>query len=147
MPVNSVHPSYREYSGDWANCRDAYDGQKAIKAKGTVYLPALGGMTTTEYNAYKERALFYSITAKTVGAMVGMALSRAPVLKYPEEMEKYFKDVEGIQFIEAYNAVLRELLLIGRIGVLIDRPVSGGDILLSYYKTEHIINWRLNKFS
>ena len=96
----SVHPQYKEFSGDWSQCRDAYKGQRAIKGGGTKYLPRLGGQTDEEYKAYKERALFYSITAKTVGAMVGMAMSRNPILKYPEDVAQYFEDTGGIQFTE-----------------------------------------------
>ena len=140
----SVHPQYDEYKGDWQQCRDAYKGQKAIKARGAKYLPKLGGMTESEYLAYKERALFYSITAKTVTAMVGMAMSRQPVLKYPDEMKPYFEDAGGIQMTELYQKTLVETILMGRVGVLVDRPVTGGDILLATYITEAITNWFLD---
>lgn len=144
MPVNSVHPIYYSFQGDWVQCRDAYAGQKAIKAAGQKYLPKLGGQTESEYLAYKDRALFYSITAKTVGALVGMALSRAPVTKYPEGMTKYFNESTGTQFMEHYQKTLTEVTLMGRYGILVDRPVDGGDVMLTPYLTENIINWKLN---
>ena len=34
MPVNSQHPEYKARAEDWIKCRDAFEGQSAIKAAG-----------------------------------------------------------------------------------------------------------------
>ena len=70
MPVNSQHPEYKARAEDWIKCRDAFEGQSAIKAAGVKYLPKLSEQTIDDYNAYKTRALFYSITSKTISALV-----------------------------------------------------------------------------
>lgn len=141
MPITDVHPYYKKYHESWIDCRDAFEGQRAVKEKGTRYLPSLTGQTQSEYDAYKERALFYSITSKTLQALTGMALDQEPDLQYPDRMESYFKEGDGIKFWELFTRTAQELLLTGRFGVLIDRPATGGKPYLVLYTTENIMNW------
>jgi len=141
MPIDTKHPNYIARSEDWLDCRNSHDGQRAIKAAGERYLPRLKGQTDAEYNAYKGRALFYSITAKTVSALQGMSLSKAPELKYPEKMKSFFEDKSGTQFYELLSSAVVEVLLTGRYGALIDRPADGGQPYVTVYPTENIINW------
>ena len=142
MPISTVHPYFRQYVEQWTDCRDAFEGQSAVKAAGIRYLPALTGQSLLEYEAYKKRALFYSITSKTLSALVGMVLDQAPELTYPDKMAPYFEDHAGVQFYETFTVAIQELLLMGRFGVLVDRPLNGGLPYLTLYTTENIINWR-----
>jgi len=146
MPVNSTHPQYDAHIALWKKCRDVMDGSETIKLRGTDYLPILSGMTTDEYNAYKNRALFYGMTAKTVSALVGMSTAREPLLKYPEDMSQYFKDANGLQFLELLGTTLSDLLLIGRIGHLVDAPTDGGDLYVTTYRAENILNWDIDEY-
>ncbi len=145
MPIDSTHPRYDYYREDWRNARDAVAGQRAIKAAGQRYLPSLSGQNDAEYKAYKERALFYSITSKTLSALVGMITEKPPVTEYPPQMESYFSDDYGPQFMELVSLAASELMLVGRFGILIDRPSNGGKPYLTTYTTENIINWRTNE--
>lgn len=145
MPVNSEHPAYKKRATDWKTCRDAFEGQAAIKNAGIAYLPRLTEQLDQEYAAYKTRALFYSITNKTVSALVGMATTKPPTLVHPTEMDFYFKDDSGVQFYEILSRALSENLLLGRYGVLVDRPVNGGRPIISGYEAESIINWRTDE--
>lgn len=145
MPVNSQHPEYKARAEDWIKCRDAFEGQSAIKAAGVKYLPKLSEQTTDDYNAYKTRALFYSITSKTISALVGMASSKRPIVTHPTELDKFFLDDSGVQFYEMLSQSLSENLLMGRFGILVDRPESGGLPELVGYTAESIINWRTDE--
>lgn len=144
MPIDSKHPHYNLYIEQWTDCRHAFEGQKAVKDAGERYLPALTGQTVTEYEAYKKRALFYSITSKTLSALVGMVLDQLPEMKYPDKLKHYFEDHAGVQFYEVFTMSVQELLLMGRFGILVDRPLNGGDPYMVMYTTESIINWRQN---
>jgi Domain of unknown function (DUF4055) len=144
MPITSQHPTYVEFIKQWTRCRDAFDGQDAVKSKGAAYLPYLTKQSDSDYRAYKDRALFFSITAKTVSALVGMAMVRTPVIAMPVAMKRYFEDDQGIQFYEILSQTLSENLLMGRVGVLADRPAAGGDPYACVYTTESIINWDLD---
>lgn len=141
MPIETRHPVYKNLELEWVRCRDAYNGQSAVKDKGSDYLPVLKGQTQAEYDAYKMRALFYSITSKSVGALVGMALSKPPEIKAPDKLKSYFEDHSGTEFFEIFSSAVAETLLMGRFGVLIDRPISGGRPFLRVYATENITNW------
>lgn len=145
MPVNSQHPEYKARAEDWIKCRDAFEGQSAIKAAGVKYLPKLSEQTTDDYNAYRTRALFYSITSKTISALVGMVSSKRPIVTHPSELDKFFLDDSGVQFYEMLSQSLSENLLMGRFGILVDRPVSGGPPELVGYTAESIINWRTDE--
>lgn len=144
MPVDSKHPSYTARIADWNKCRVAFEGQSAIKAAGVTYLPRLTEQSDEEYQAYKTRALFYSITSKTIQALVGMATSKPPVVKSPEELGSYFLDDCGVQFQEMVMGALAETLLVARFGALIDRPETGGKPIISAYNAESILNWRVD---
>lgn len=145
MPVDSKHPEYLARVEDWEKCRDAYNGQSAIKAAGQKYLPALSEQSPEDYGSYKSRALFYSITNKTVSALVGMASSKSPRLSYPEELDPLFKSDSGVIFYDLLSKALTETLLLGKFGVLIDRPETGGFPGLVKYNAESIINWRVDE--
>lgn len=141
MPIDSKHPTYLIYEDDWTDCRQCFEGQRAVKAAGVRHLPKLKGQNDEEYSAYKKRALFYSITSKTISALIGMAMDKPPELKFPEKMKSYFEDRSGTQFFELFANSLTEIILTGRIGVLIDRPAGGGKPFVSLYNTEAIYNW------
>jgi hypothetical protein len=145
VPINSKHPAYLQREEDWMDCRAAFEGQRAVKAAGVRFLPKLSGQSTSDYDAYKARALFYSITSKTVSALVGMALDKAPELKYPDTMKGYFEDHNGVQFHESLSSVVQELILVGRFGCLLDRPVGGGQAYPAFYATEDILNWHYSE--
>ena len=44
MAINSVHPQYAANKPDWIQLRDAAKGERAVKAKGQLYLPPTSGM-------------------------------------------------------------------------------------------------------
>lgn len=142
MPVNTPHPDHEHWHEDWRTCRDAFKGQRAVKRASQRYLKRLTGQTNSEYEAYKHRALFYSITSKSVSGLVGMATARPAVRRYPEAMAPYFDDNSGTQFYEAFSSIVGELLLMGRYGLLVDRSVTDGLPSLHGYKTEDILNWQ-----
>lgn len=141
MSISTQHPRYQKYVRRWQSARDCFDGEEAIKEAGEIYLPKLKGQSNEEYEAYKGRAVFYSITAKTMSALTGMALDETPEVTYPPQMAEYFQDKSGRQFMEILFEAVTELLLMSRFGVLIDRPVSGGKPYITTYRTEDIINW------
>lgn len=142
---NQNHPLYNYWISSWQDCRNAYDGQRAIKAAGIRYLPKLSGQTDEDYRAYKERALFFSITSKTVSALVGMALQRPPILVAPEEMNSYGVDRNGAQLTELVSSAVSEVLLVSRYGLFMDMPTDGGKPYLARYTSENIIDWMVDR--
>lgn len=144
MPIDTRHPEYLHREPDWISCRDAMDGQRAIKAAGTRYLPMLTGQSSADYASYRERALYYSITDKTVSALSGMALGKPPEVELPDKMKKAMDDNQGIEFMELLHEAISEDLLMGRYGVLVDRGLANGNLRNSVFLAEDILNWQYN---
>jgi hypothetical protein len=138
-----AHPEYLDIQEEYVTIRDCYNGSKAIKSAGERYLPRLGSQDSKDYENYKRRALFFPITSKTVATLVGYATVKDPETEYDPELEPYFSDgIGSFQFTEFYIKLITEVTLMGRIGVLIDAPVTGSRLPnLLTYAAEHIINW------
>lgn len=67
MPINTQHPSYAAQIDKWTRCRDAYNGDDAIKSKGEQYLPKIdANQTGNEYANFSRRATFFEAVGKTV---------------------------------------------------------------------------------
>lgn len=140
-----AHPDYVKMLPTWRKIRDCYDGEAAIKAATVAYLPRLTAQSDTDYANYLGRALFFPITGKTASSMVGLATSKPPHMEYPDIMSGYFSDTESpqYQFTEFYLRTYLELILQGRIGILIDAPLDApADPKPVNYLAENIVNWR-----
>lgn len=150
MPVDSRHPDYTQDRADeWALCRDAYDGESAIKARGIIHLPKPSGFTAMDdngqamYAAYMMRAQFPDIFAPTVGAMVGIIHEGEIDIELPAGLEYLREDADGgdMTLTDMHRRITRNLLITGRQGLLADAPVGGGEPHLALYSGRSVINW------
>lgn len=144
MPVNTAHPDYDKFRAKWDRIRDVIDGEDAVKAQGTLYLPKPAGQTTEEYADFKDRALFYAAAARTATGLTGAIFRKEPLLEVPVAMEELLGRLtpEGAPFITFAKRVVQEIITLGRYGVLVDVPKDGGDPFVLGYRAEQIINWR-----
>lgn len=146
MAVTSLHQDYTNNIGKWKKCRDAYMGSDAVKVAGTEYLPQLTGQSTEEYDAYKERALFYNAMGRTVQGLEGAVFRKEPVVEGPDALEPFLADVtlSGTTFPEFALASFREVLITGRSGILVTMPADESESNRPYlvlYQPEQVINW------
>ena len=145
MPVSSLHPQFAYWKEAIFDCRAAFEGGRVIKQHGQRYLPQLKDQPMDEYNAYKNRALFFAITSKTVSALVGMVMARSPIVKHSEAMAPYFTERQGAQFLEICSTTIQEVQLMGGYGLLIDAPPEGTDLpQIARYPRESVINWQVD---
>lgn len=140
----------------WQRARDCFEGSDAVKAQGVKYLPFLdshkkfnaGG--TEKYEEYKMRALFYNATGRTIEGMAGALFQTSPRIEAPSAIEEHMEDVTltGLSAELFGLTVIKELLLTGRYGALVDMPREDGaalNLARPYwvgYKAEDIISWR-----
>lgn len=149
------HAEYEKRLVQWTKLRDAIAGEEAIKAKGEVYLPRLSGQKTyelnlltgqpSEYEAYKQRAMFYAATGRTVEGLGGAILRKDPDLVWPESKKDILQrlGVAGETLDEIVNFSLQELIGIGRVGLLVDAPSSeNAEPFVAIYTAENITNWK-----
>lgn len=157
MSLSNKHPDYSVYLQDWELMRDCYRGERVIKDKGEVYLPATAGMRFDGmligqtgyfvYNAYKQRAIFHDYVKEAVQSMIGMMHCKPPIIKLPPKLEplREYATVEGDTLENLLRFINEEQLITGRIGLLLDLPSNPREgLVLPYiarYKTENIINW------
>lgn len=145
MAINSTHPAYDKYSQRWTRCRDAAEGEEAVKTAGTLYLPKLGGMESADYDAYKKRAMWYGATSRTIEGLRGAIFRKDPVVQVPTAVEPMLDQVtdDNLDFISLASEVVTQQLTVGRQGLLVDLPKQvGADPYISRYKAENILNWR-----
>jgi hypothetical protein len=143
MPINTPHPSYSKFEEKWSRTRDTFDGSDAVKEKGEVYLPKLGGQSTKDYEAYKMRAVYFDGVDRTVRGLVGAVMRVNPIIKAPKKLIDLTHDITktGVSLNNLISLMLKEQILMGRQGLLVDydeRPY------LVHFSTEQITNWFKN---
>ncbi len=144
MSVSFRHPQYVERVADWEDCRHFHQGERAVKSLGRRYLPKPEGATEAEYQSYVRRAFFFGALERTVAGLAGAIDRRPPLMTLPPELEylKINADGRGASLRRLSRALLDELLVTGRAGLLVDRDEAGGRPYLALYRAEDIINWR-----
>lgn len=151
--LSQKHPQFTAQSPDWVLMRDSYRGERQVKSKGTLYLPATSGqiadgMENSEqagyksYQAYKTRARFPNFVREAVQTAVGMMHSQPPKISLPSELEN-IRSSKGETLPQLLRRINEEQLLTGRIGLMADIPTKTADPLpyLATYAAERIINW------
>lgn len=151
MPITSTHPEYKKWSPKWNRCRHFVEGEDAVKAHGTTYLPALDPKAILNpdeqkrYEAYKDRAPFYGASGRTVEGLVGAVHRKEPVFKVPEQLKPRLEDLTGtgVSAVEFCKLMVAELLTTARLGLLVDKAENEDTSLatLSMYVAENIPNW------
>lgn len=150
----------------WDSNRDAYDGQQKIKDAGTKYLPMLGyhrnaGEDGLEaYEVYKQNAVWFDATHRTVNSSIGLIFRKPPFIQGGPQTEKYKEDftIDNRTLASAAQECALEAILQGRVGLLVSYPdIDVSDLTQkevddqnihaysAIYKTEDIINWKLKK--
>lgn len=159
--VDHVLPAVQEAAGGWKLIRDCLDGQDAVKAAGTEYLPMPNPTDTSaeneaRYAAYKQRGVFTNMVGRTLNGMVGTAFSKEPVATLPDSLMPLYDNVDGgaVSMDQQARQVLSDALSVGRCGLLTDYPTTAGPVtrdkinsgqvrpVIQFYFAEDIINWK-----
>lgn len=155
MAVDSKHPEYSKRCKEWERLRDSYEGEEAVKAKGTEYLKPTQGMVIdgmqcgqlglVDYEAYLDRAVFPDFFRQAVETHMGFLNSREATIELPEAMEflrEKFSS-EGESMVSFLKRMHEEQLITGRMGLLADIHADGAEArpYVALYNAENIINW------
>lgn len=142
--VEQTHPQYDSHTDAWRTSTDAVEGETAIKAAGTRYLPALGDQTSSGYAAYKDRAIFFGAPARTVTGVAGAINSKPPLLKLPPNTQALLEDMgkEDESLHQIVAMVTGWLVSHGRVGIFVDADEQeGADPYIALYSPMSITNW------
>lgn len=146
--VEFTHPLYDQKLPLWRKCRDTFEGEEVIKARGPEYLKPLGAHARdmAAYGAYKDRALFFGAVERTVKGLVGAVMRKDPAIDVDDN--KDFEELLEIlghsseTFLEMLNSSLEEVICLGREGFLVDAAVKGDELpFVAVYPAESITNW------
>ena len=161
MSVDTKNSEYNKYYETWERCEHASQGQDKIHEYGVTFLPRLSGQTDAEYHSYKQRALYFNATARTIDGLTGMLFMKPPAIVAPSAMEDMILDVtmNGLSLHQFAEMVAEEVITIGRCGVLVDYPPITSAITLAQaqaqgsrpyatmYDAESIINWKTGRIN
>lgn len=145
--VTTQHPQYLASSQKWQRARDVTGGEDRVKAAGELYLPKLTDQTPDEYAAYRDRALFFNATSRTVEAFTGMIFRKEPTEELPSELDEFKADanLQGQSFFDYQKAIIREVLTVGRAGTLVDWSDDEARPYVARYEAEQILNWKTGR--
>jgi hypothetical protein len=125
-----------------------------VKRAGMTYLPPLDGQLDDpgSYAAYKQRAMFYPATERTVEGLTGLVLRKPPQVTVPLTVEQDLPDLtlSGQSWESLLLEVLDEVIGLGRLGILIEYPRAAEDATRpdtarpywSLYRAEQIVSWQ-----
>lgn len=145
--ITDWHADYATRHNQWLKIRDAIEGEDKIKDQGESYLPKPSGMNPNEYKAYKTRASFFPVAERTLRGMTGLVFRHEAKLEMPARLEP-MRDAlttDGYSYEVLTEEILREVLSVGRYGMLLDFAVENADSgavpYIATYFAEDIINW------
>lgn len=168
VSVDTQNPQYAAIATEWRTIRDCVAGERAVKARGPIYLPhpssydPANPRDVKRYKSYKQRAVFLNATARTLNALLGVAFAKPVTTNLQTSLSMLNDDVDGrgCPLPQFLRGALSEVLQSGRSGFLVDydRAASfdenGNPIpqtaeeaashrpIIKMYTAEQIINWR-----
>jgi hypothetical protein len=139
MPINTEYDGYKLALEKTTRVRDFGEGEFAVKAKGDIYLPVLGGQTTDEYEAYLMRGYIVPAVEPTAIAISGAIMRKNPTFNPDGALGYLMEDFDGYghgvnKFCED---IIRELLYSGCAGYLVEYDEKA---IAKKYSKESIIN-------
>lgn len=145
MPANIPHNEYNSWASKALKTRTVTSGEEAVKSMGQTFLPQLSGLSLGEYEDYKDRAQFYNATRRTLSALVGSVFRRDATFTRPAEMNPIIEDMDldGVGANHFTKKVLKEVLTVGRHGILVDYDNNLKRPYCTHYVGETIINHRV----
>lgn len=144
-----LHPDYTYWAPYWEMIRDAEIGEIEVKRKGEKYLPRQATHDVNQYKSYLRRSVFYNMTARTLNALYGTVFRRVPkIAGLSEKLKKASKRItkEGMSLHLMTKTVVKEVLAVGRYGMLVDADPEGvGNPYIACYTAENILDWQMSE--
>ena len=140
-----AHPDVHYWEDNWQMLRDTVMGEREMKDNARRYLPQPSGMEDDDYVFFLDNATYFNMTSRTLGALVGTIFRRNPMMnEIPARLKNRMKKISKKKqsFRTFSRRACREVIQMGRFGVLVDMPSGGGDAFLVGYKAEAMLDWR-----
>lgn len=164
MAIQDTHPLYAARLPDWELLADAYEGERAVKERGEVYLPPTAGMRAhgygnntgdgkvstgqAAYNAYRIRALYHWFVRIAVQGLLGVIHRKPPQYENVPAALQSFVDsatLDGEKLDLLWQRISAGQLHYGRLGCLVDVPdkaeVDKAVPYVALYTARAVRNW------
>lgn len=168
LNVDTKHKEYAKFEPEWRQIKDCVAGERAVKAKGQLYLPnpAHNPQKTDpdgrRYRAYRHRAAFLNATGRTLQALLGVAFSKAEQVALTGDLALLEDDTDGkgTPIAQVLRGAASDSLTEGRFGFLVDytrelmidesgayipqtvEQAALNRVVIRRYAGDQIINWR-----
>lgn len=150
------HASFDSMSARWDMCAAFAEGEFAVNEAKERYLPRLQQETD---DAYKLRLMMtptFGAVWRTVVGLKGMLFRKPPQVELPAALQAIEDDIDlaGTSMLGLAQAVVKEALVLGRVGLLVDYPTAPEGITradavalklrpaINLYEARSIYNWR-----
>lgn len=145
MPVDSRHPEFEARAHQWQRVRDVLAGADRVKEHAGRYIRKPPALLGDQWAQYVRGAPFYAASGRTLDGLTGAIFRKEPVVTAPEGFARLLNNVDarGTPLGPFAKRAVREVISMGRYGVLVDVPSGGGSPFLAGYATESIINWKI----
>lgn len=139
MPINTQYNGYDLAVKKSTRVRDFGDGEFAVKPKGDIYLPVLGGQTKADYDAYLTRGFIIPAVEPTSLAICGAIMRKHPLFEPVGAIDYLSEDFDGhdnsvTKFVEG---MIKQLLYAGSAGYLVEYSDKA---VVKQYTKESIVN-------
>lgn len=156
MGVTTKHPEYIAHEDVWLMMEQAVAGEDAVKGDRTN-LPKPAGMVAAEhkatedgsatpthlYDAYVARAQYQHWVKDGLRAMMGLVSRQIPEVKLPRRLADMEEEAtsDGFSLRQLFMRTVREVLVYGRQGLLVDVAADGMPFI-ARYSAQSGINWK-----
>lgn len=167
IALSQKHEDYEAMLWSWKKIRLLTAGQDAVKlhdierTKGKydlqTFLLKPTGQDDEQYKFYVLNTRYWNVTSRTLDVLTGLFFYRDPKVDVPESMKPFIAnmDMRGSSFLDIAKKTAREVLAVGRCGILVDYPrvydpdgLSLKDLernnirpFVSFFAAEDIYDW------
>ena len=159
MSIDFKNPKYRDNVDKWELVNDICDSNNLKK-----YLVQLNPKDVSVENVERnsqffKRSVFAAVAGYTSRGFVGKAFTKPPTLEVPEELEYVSTDINGAgaSIYQQSQEVMRDVIRVGRSGLLVDFPTTDGEVsradilngnifaTITRFDCRQIINWQTER--
>lgn len=158
-----VRKEYSDAEKSWQLVKDCVAGSRAVKERGTIYLPMPDPTNDSEqnradYEALIARAMYLNITGRTRQGLIGAVFRKTAEVDLPESVQYLIENAsgDGTSLEQLSKEAVGEDLDTGRGGFFVDYPTkempeglrptraqtAGDRAHIHIYEALSIINWR-----
>ena len=154
--VDFKHPEYDGNVDSWKFVNNICDSKDVKQYINVLNIQDNSRENGARNEQFKKRAIFYAIAGYTSRGLVGKAFSKPPELDVVAQLE-YIKtnvDGAGTGIDQQAQDVVRDVSRIGRSGLMVDFPKTGGELsvaqlasggiaaTITKFDAKQIINWK-----